>query len=219
MFTLALDCSTARGSVALGQGADARNARVVWSADFSAGRGCGGEMFTALQTALQQLGSSQAHSCLSEIIVGLGPGSYSGVRQAIAAATGLAAGTGAILHGVPSVAALPVGAAPHHVVGDARRGTFYYTAVSGGICLTGPELLASASQLADRLTAQPGWPVYAVESALPDSAVPGAAVAFPTAARLLAVPPSARQLPPLEPIYLRPVSITLPTPRPSVAAP
>ena len=156
---------------------------------------------------------------LAEIVVGLGPGSYSGVRQVIAAATGLAAATGAALRGVPSVAALPVGDAPHHVVGDARRGTFYYTAVQAGTCLADPELLASADELSARVAAYPDWPVYAVESALPGGLLPDAVVSHPSAAWLLAVPPSARQIPPLEPIYLRPVSITLPKLRPTATVP
>ena len=213
-FILALDCSTSQGSMALGWRTAQYPPVNHWQTEFSAGRGCGGKLFTSLEEAMsvvRDLGDP-----LVEIVVGLGPGSYSGVRQAIAAATGLAAATGAALRGVPSVAALPVDGAPHHVVGDARRGTFYYTAVHAGTCLVGPELLASADALSARVAAHPDWPVYTVESALPDGLLPDAVVSHPLANRLLVVPTAARQLPPLEPIYLRPVSITLPKPRPTV---
>ena len=206
MFILALDCSTARGSVALsGQPPEA----VVWRVDFAAGRGCGGQMFTALQEALREV--REAGGRLEGLVVGLGPGSYSGVRQAIAAATGLAAATGAWLRGVPSVLALVPGPDPFHAVGDARRGTFYYTAVQNGICQDGPELLADAAELSARLAARPSWPVYVMEAALPGDLLPDAEIRLPSADLLLSsVPPSARQPPPLEPIYLRPVNITLP---------
>ena len=206
MFILALDCSTSRGSVALsGQPPEA----VVWRADFAAGRGCGGQMFTVLQEALREV--REAGGRLEGIVVGLGPGSYSGVRQAIAAATGLAAATGAWLRGAPSVLALAPGPDPFHAVGDARRGTFYYTAVEDGVCRDGPELLADAAELSARLAARPAWPVYVMEAALPGGLLSDAEVRLPSADLLLSsVPPSARQPPPLEPIYLRPVNITLP---------
>ena len=207
MFLLALDCSTSRGGVALGQGSEAAP-RAVWHTEFPAGRGCGGQMFTALQDALNRV--REAGGKLDGIVVGLGPGSYSGVRQAIAAGTGLAAATGASLRGAPSVLALTTGPEAFHVVGDARRGTFYYTAVRDGVCLAGPELLADAAALDQRLAARPGWPVRVVETPLPGGLLPDAEVSWPSAGRLLLVPPAARQAPPLEPIYLRPVNVTLP---------
>ena len=207
MLLLALDCSTSRGSVALGQQRE-EAPHTVWHTEFPAGRGCGGQMFTVLQDALRRV--SEAGGKLEGIVVGLGPGSYSGVRQAIAAGTGLAAATGASLRGAPSVLALTAEPEVFHAVGDARRGTFYYTAVQGGVCLAGPELLADAAVLDQRLAAHPGWPVRVVESVLPGGLLPGAKVSLPSAGRLLSIPLSACQPPPLEPIYLRPVNITLP---------
>ena len=208
MFLLALDCSTSRGSMALGH-------RVMQEPpvdhdlrEFPTGRGCGGEMFLVLQEALAFI--RNFGEPLAEIIVGLGPGSYSGVRQSIAAATGLAAATGATLYGVPSVLGLASGRRTFHAVGDARRGTFYYTAVQNDLCLAGPELLADATELARRLAAHPDWPVCAVESALPGGVLPEAKVALPSADVFLFLAPSTRLSPPLEPIYLRPVNVTLP---------
>ena len=191
MFLLALDCSTSRGSMALGH-------RVMQEPpvdhdlrEFPPGRGCGGEMFLVLQEAL---------ACIRNF----------GEPQAIAAATGLAAATGATLYGVPSVLGLASGRRTFHAVGDARRGTFYYTAVQNDLCLAGPELLADATELARRLAAHPDWPVCAVESALPGGVLPEAKVALPSADVFLFLAPSTRLSPPLEPIYLRPVNVTLP---------
>jgi tRNA threonylcarbamoyl adenosine modification protein YeaZ len=191
-YSLALDCSTARGSVAWGG---------VWSTEFTAGRGHGGAFFEALERALKAMDGP-----IEEIIVGLGPGSYSGVRQAIAAASGLSVGAGARIYGVPSPLAVVTDAPAFHVVTDARRGTFYHTKVQDGVCVAGPELVADRAAL-DRLLT--GLPVLAVECAL-EMLPPGATTAWPAAERLLTSAPGARRLPPLEPIYLRAPAITLP---------
>ena len=204
MFVLALDCSTAHGTLALARGADPA---CCWRTEFTTGRGQGGKLFTALAEAMQEVRA--AADRLERIVVGLGPGSYSGVRQAIAAATGLAAATGAWLVGVPSAAALEADAPRYQAVGDARRGAFYYTAVEGGVCVGGPELLETRDALQQRLAGRQGWPVFAVES-VADGMEADAPVALPSAGRLLAVPISAWIVPPLEPIYLRPVAFTLP---------
>jgi tRNA threonylcarbamoyladenosine biosynthesis protein TsaB len=201
--TLALDGSTERGTAAL---ADASGV-VLWRAEFPAGRGHGGELFSALETGLKVLSGEK----LGEIVVGLGPGSYSGVRQIIAAATGLSLSTGARLTGVPSPVALETAARAFHAVGDARRGTFYYTAVENGVCVIEPELLEAETLLA-RLAERPGWPVLS-DSPLPGLADVKTTVALPLAERLLTTRPAARKVSELEPIYLRGPSITLPKPR------
>ncbi len=203
MFALALDCSTAHGSIALARNEES----ACWRAEFTTGRGQGGKLFTALAEAMRVVRAADGR--LERIVVGLGPGSYSGVRQAIAAATGLAAATGAQLVGVPSAAALAVEAARYQAVGDARRGTFYYTALENGVCVAGPELLETREGLQERLAERPGWPVFAVET-LPDGMDEGVQTALPSAERLLYVPMDALVFPPLEPIYLRPVAFTLP---------
>ncbi len=208
MLTLALDCSTARGSVALVQGQEPADARAIWEARFTAGRGHGGELFVTLENALARV--HEAGEPLAQILVGLGPGSYSGVRQAIAAAVGLSVATGTVLHGIASSAALETEAPSYHAVGDARRGAFYYTAIENGLPLApGPVLLADRTALDACLAQRPAWPVLAVETAA-DLLPSGARPALPLAARLARVPAAARVAPPLEPIYLRPVAFTLP---------
>ena len=205
-YRLALDCSTSRGSVTL-----AEDDGPTWQVEIQAGRGHGGQLFSVLERALGEIRSKDGK--LAHIVVGLGPGSYSGVRQAVAAAVGLAAATGAFLVGAPSPVALPVPgfSGAYRAVSDARRGTFYHTAVRHGVCIQGPELLPDATALATRLAEHPEWPVCTVESVLPDGLLPDAPVLFPEArGGLLDLPEETYRLPPLEPIYLRPVSITLP---------
>src|SRR5436190_478423 len=67
-----------------------------------------------------------------QIIVGLGPGSYAGVRIAIATALGLRSATGAKLTGIPSICALDVETADYCVIGDARRQSFFFARVAAG---------------------------------------------------------------------------------------
>ena len=215
MLILALDCSTARGSAALAVGNGLEDFQIRWRAEFSAGRGHGGELFTTLERGLAEMRRDGEQ--LGEIVVGLGPGSYSGVRQAIAAATGLALATGARLHGRPSTAALRFGthdAPAYQAIGDARRGAYYYTAVDGeGACVAGPELLPDLATMQTRVATPPAWPIVAMET-LPPGSPKEIPVAWPEAGLLLAGPASGLLPPPLEPIYLRPVTVTLPKIRP-----
>lgn len=207
-MTLAIECSSDRGSLALAHAGNCHDA--PWQTAFPAGRGHGGKFFAALQEAMRQL----ADQPLTEIVIGLGPGSYSGVRQAIAAAIGLGLARGARLSGLPSTVALDTDAPAYHAIGDARRGGFYYTAVDGGACVVEPELVDAAGALA-RIAAHSAWPVLAEA---PLAGLPVTAFVYPIAARLLTALPAARKLPPLEPIYLRAVTITLPRPRPVPAS-
>jgi tRNA A37 threonylcarbamoyladenosine modification protein TsaB len=131
------------------------------------------------------------------------------VRIAIGAALGFELGLGSDLLGLPSVAALETESAEYLAIGDARRDTFYFTRVRDGVCLEGP-LLASETELTQRLEALPDLPVFACEL-LP--AFPRATLALPCArrlARLAARDAGIVQRGNLEPIYLRDAYITLP---------
>jgi tRNA threonylcarbamoyladenosine biosynthesis protein TsaB len=74
-----------------------------------------------------------------EIIVGLGPGSYTGTRVAVAIAIGLKTGLGCPAFGCPSV--LAYDAATYHVVGDARLGSVFLASVEENRLVRTPELL------------------------------------------------------------------------------
>ena len=64
---------------------------------------------------------------VERIVVGTGPGSFAGIRSAIAFAQGFALGRKCEVLGLPSACAVAaeVGESPLAVVGDARRGKFW----------------------------------------------------------------------------------------------
>lgn len=205
---LAMDTSSPRGSVALAHGKPGEQpSRTL---HFPTGRARGGALFAALREILPvSVDDETPRRRLTAVIVGLGPGSFSGVRLAVAAAQGLALAHGARLRGRPSPEALATDAPSWHAVGDARRGLFYYAGVRGGRCERPPELLDRAGVLARVAAAPDGWPLLAAEASLALDDLPVTAFVPPDAARLLR---GWETLPdtPLEPIYLRPPAITTP---------
>lgn len=77
---------------------------------------------------------------VGRIVVGTGPGSFAGIRSALAFAQGVAIGTGCEVLGLPSpcalaadyFAGLPEGASgPFAVVGDARQGRYWVALFEG----------------------------------------------------------------------------------------
>src|SRR5215218_3159516 len=110
MITLAIDTSTPRGAVAIWA-----RGELHFEQNFTSERSHSAELFTALERARSEIPS------LDQVVVGLGPGSYAGIRIAIAAALGLELGLGAKLVGIPSVAALEIDSPRYLAVGDARR--------------------------------------------------------------------------------------------------
>jgi tRNA threonylcarbamoyladenosine biosynthesis protein TsaB len=194
-LTLAIETSGDVGGVAL----DHMDGGRVWEREFPTGPRAGGGLFLALEECLS------AGPRPERILVGVGPGSYAGVRLALAAATGLGLALGLEPIAMPSVCAYDVAAPSFHAIGDARRGAFYYTAMQAGRCVRGPEI-CDEEEVRDRLSSQPAWPVFSVE-ALPG--FPQAMRARALAARLLTVP-AELNVRPLEPIYLREPHITRP---------
>ncbi len=204
MTVLAIDTSTTRGSVAV-----LADSVPVFAEDFVADRNHSTTLFSALERA------KALAPQFDQIAIGLGPGSYAGVRIAIAAAIGLELATGAELVGIPSVAAWETGADRFIAIGDARRQTFYWSEVDQGVCVEGP-LLVTEEELRHRLGST-DLPVFASE------AVPGfegVQMALPTAAILARLASASRGIiarNQLEPIYLREPHITQPkTPPPQV---
>jgi len=97
---------------------------------------------------------------LRTLYVGLGPGSYTGLRVGIATAHGLARATGATLHGVSSFEALAfaelaqgeVGA----VVADARAGRAYFARFrreASGLTVLDPPCACAPGELGERCSA------------------------------------------------------------------
>jgi tRNA threonylcarbamoyladenosine biosynthesis protein TsaB len=198
MKTLALEMSTARGSIALHDGEAA-----LFEASFAADRKHSGAFFENVELCLERAGRPQ------RIVVGLGPGSYAGVRIAIATALGLRSAINAKLTGIPSICALDVEAGEYCVVGDARRQSFFFAQVYDRRLIEEP-FLESKRELEARLK-KLTIPAFASEN-LPE--FPTLKLAWPTAARLAEIAAgSGREnadAQSLEPIYLRPPHITTP---------
>jgi tRNA threonylcarbamoyladenosine biosynthesis protein TsaB len=204
MTILALDTSTNQGSVAL-----LVDGELVLDETFSAERSHTAFLFTVLARA------RALSSPIDTIAVGLGPGSYAGIRIAISAVIGFKLGLGCRIVGLPSVAALETTEPRFLALGDARRDTFYFTQVEAGRCLDGPRLVDAAELLALR-AAFADWPPLVTA---PLAAVPDAAIALPTARRLANLAATGTSIVAegtLEPLYLRDPHITMPKVRPAL---
>jgi tRNA threonylcarbamoyl adenosine modification protein YeaZ len=196
---LALDSSTSVGSAAL---VDA--GRLLREETFPGGRARGGGVARAIADLTAEAGQ------ISAVVVGIGPGSYSGIRSAVAAAWGFAVTRKAALFGVSSLLALAPG--EYFAAGDARRGQLYLARVREGEFSESPHLL-TAEELKRHITQCKDLPVY-VPPESPEIA-PGQVVATPRAALLAGfVPVEADHPPPWPPmpvpLYLKPPSITFP---------
>jgi tRNA threonylcarbamoyladenosine biosynthesis protein TsaB len=110
---------------------------------------------------------------VGRIAVGLGPGSFTGLRIGIATARGLRAALGLPVVGVCSLDGLARGITAEAAAGrdrlavlDARRGEVFAALYSpGGERILGP-LVATASELAEQLRRRPEPPVAAGSGAL-----------------------------------------------------
>jgi tRNA threonylcarbamoyladenosine biosynthesis protein TsaB len=198
MIVLALDTSTPEGSVAVYTFGE-----IAYQTRFRADRSHSSTLFGALEKARGYANR------FDRIAVGLGPGSYAGIRIGIAAAMGMNMVLGAELVGIPSVAALDVADEDYYAIGDARRGAFYFSWLHRRICQDGPRLMTE-QELRGEMGAR-ALPVYATE---PIAAFPSVQIASPSAvvlAELTVESCSIVQVGTLEPLYLREPHITMPS--------
>ena len=197
MTLLAIDTSSTRGSVAL-----LRGGALLLDESFSADRTHSATLFTVLER-VRQLAEPDT------IAVGLGPGSFAGIRIAISAAIGFQIALGCKLVGLPSMAALDTAETHFCAVGDARRETFYFTRVEDGRCVDGPRLVTAEELRA--LDVQFASVPFFTPVELPE--LPRAVVALPLARRLAELAAAGTSIvaeDALEPLYLREVHITWP---------
>ena len=133
------------------------------------------------------------------IVVGLGPGSYAGVRIAIATALGLRSATNGKLRGLPSISAID--RSEYFFISDARRSSFAFAHVVNGACLEGP-LLCDEEGIRKRLANANGRPIV---STRPLPQFDGVMVEHPSALRLLelSMEMNGGDEATIEPIYLR----------------
>jgi tRNA threonylcarbamoyl adenosine modification protein YeaZ len=156
MITLAIDTSTPRGVVAL-----LREDKPLAEEAFDRSQG-GGNLFDMAAKLL-----SENHLTVQDIgllAVGLGPGSFTGIRAGIAAAKGLAVPRKLPIKGVSSYDALALTALPKIprdcpqmcVLGDARRDETYFALYDRtGRCVKDCQI-ATLEAIADEIH-QPIW--------------------------------------------------------------
>ena len=185
MKSLLVENSTEHGTVAV-----AREEKILMCREFSKA----GELAMAIQEVLSNLGAPD------EIIVGIGPGSYTGLRVASATAIGMQLALGCRAFGCPSVFGYQTSS--YHVVGDARLGTVFLASIEDQRLTRGPELLPAEEfrSLRPKLS---DWPIFAI------GPVPGFAdlpIVRPEAEYLIQC--RASFTPSLEPLYLKEPHIT-----------
>ena len=189
---LALDASTQRGSVAL-----IRDRQAVLEYFLETPRGRGGALFTALEEILHNQPE------IRRVVVGVGPGSYNGIRSAIAVAWGLATARAIPLVGISSI--LGYDTARYYAVGDARRGQYFCARVEESHFTSGPDLL-TREELEDALR-KSDLPIY---SPAPIDFVPEIIIRSPSAVILGILGASLEPKHP-QPLYLKAAHITSPT--------
>lgn len=201
MTLLALETSTPHASLAVW-----RDGEVLREWQFQSDRAHNARLFAPLGEAL-------ALADPDLIAVGTGPGSYSGVRVALSAALGLSLAKTVPLVGWPSLTAFDLPGNDGLVVGDARRGGWFFAEIVAGRLVGVPEIVA-ASELVRRTDGRPTWTFD------PTPCFSGVRTVTPSASwlarRVAALEESERAafatITP-EPLYLRAPFITTPRPR------
>lgn len=196
MNILAFDLSTRQGSLAFLTGKN-----ITFAREWPNNRRNSGPFFQLVDQAIFE------HGMPDLIVVGIGPGSYTGTRIAIATAMGLEAATGGALCGLASVVALS-NEQDYVAIGDAKRSSFFFARVSSRRLLEAPELVSEA-EMAARLSSVT-LPFYTSDD-LPQ--FNAATLRFPSAellCRQACESPQNLIRAPLTPIYLREPYITRP---------
>ena len=212
-FTLVLETSTPHASLASIE----RDGRLK-QREFTSDRSHNARMFSPLKELLD----ARDEGAIGRVLVGSGPGSYSGTRVGIAAAQGVAIAAGCPAVALPSILAVASaeGGAACVAIGDARRGSYWTARMEHYRLLAEPELTDAGGLAAIVLEATTaGIPVFSFEDAarfpLPPELLSQVRLEFPNAQRLWRAweltDPATRDLwtqATPQPIYLKPPHIT-----------
>ncbi|MFK5921071.1 MAG: tRNA (adenosine(37)-N6)-threonylcarbamoyltransferase complex dimerization subunit type 1 TsaB [Verrucomicrobiota bacterium] len=210
---LAIETSTKQASLALLQ---KQSGEVLWQAQFESDRLHNAKIFDPVAEALEICRGE-----LNRIVVGLGPGNYSGIRVGISVANGLALALDMPVIGLASIAVLAE-EADFVVCGDARRSSYYLARIQQHRLQAEPDLMDHSSWLVQmEELRQQGLEIYSTEEALCDDPQSPIQLRTPQATAL------ARQVAAmdndewdeltqqaLQPVYLRAPYITQPKQRP-----
>lgn len=133
---LIFETSTDTASLAL-----AVDGRIVIEKSFTSDRRHNALLFGPLAEIVEEYGSRH----FDAILVGSGPGSYSGTRVGIAAAQGAALISGCKAIAIPSILATETALSgkPCIAVGDARRGSYWIAKIKDSALIDGPSLTDS----------------------------------------------------------------------------
>ncbi|MGL4398680.1 MAG: tRNA (adenosine(37)-N6)-threonylcarbamoyltransferase complex dimerization subunit type 1 TsaB [Luteolibacter sp.] len=212
-FTLVLETSTPMASLATVEPCGR-----IMQREFTSDRSHNAVLFPPLKELLE----AQEQATIERVLVGSGPGSYSGTRVGIAAAQGVAIARSCPAVAVPSILAVPsaMNGAACLVIGDARRGSFWTARVEHSDNPQEPGLTDTNGLVAAILAARDqGVPIVSFENPqrfpLEDELKQEVRLEFPSAERLwqtwLATSPETRvrwMSQPPQPIYLKPPHIT-----------
>ncbi len=222
-FTLVLETSTPQASLATIEPDGHLTQR-----EFTSDRSHNAVLFSPLKELLDAREAPE----IGLVLVGSGPGSYSGTRVGIAAAQGVAIACGCPAVALPSILAVPSaqGGARCLAIGDARRGSFWTAAIHESLLIAEPGL-TDAGGLMEIVSAAltDNTPVFSFEDPdrfpLPPEIKGQIRPEFPNAERLWqawsAATPETRQLwssASPQPMYLKPPHIT-PAKRPWLVQP
>lgn len=188
---LAIDTSTAACTAALFDGGTC-----IASADEIIGRGHSERLVPMLEEML-------AGRRPDAILIGVGPGSFTGIRVGIAAAQGLAIGWNAELRGLSSLALLAAAAKGQPVAAAMRggHGELFVQAFDAALAPASPLLNLPAAEAAAKIA--PDLVIGPGAEDLVTARGPGRALeGWPSAARALDLPEELRSLEP-RPLYAR----------------
>lgn len=157
---------------------------------------------------------------LDAIVVGCGPGPFTGLRVGMATGAALGDALGVPVHGVCSHDAIASLIDAEHtlVVTDARRREIYYTAYRGAERAVGPEVVAPAKLDLGEYRADVVSAAEHLFEQLPEVYRVTRTFERPTVAGLVAVADFAAKPGPLTPLYLRRPDAKEPAAKPRSAA-
>lgn len=159
---LSIDTSTQLGQVVL-----LSEGKVVYEEAFVSERSHNSQIFAPLEKALNRCDTK-----VSLIVVGSGPGSYTGVRIGIAAGIGISMVKKIRMIGIPSICAaeLKDNLTEYVFVGDARRGEKYFVNVQNHQLLSDPVIVKSDENF-DNIIQDKSKPIISFENSIHPKAI------------------------------------------------